>query len=104
MTKLLLGAGFTALSLSFMATVACAGPIQTACLQSNRSAANAGLCSCIQQVADITLGGADQRRAAGFFRDPDKAQQVHMSKSRADDDFWNRYQIFGQQAELACAG
>lgn len=103
MTKMLLRAGFVALSLGFMAQTAQAGPIQSACLQAGRNGPNAGLCSCIQQVADVTLGNADQRRAAGFFRDPDKAQDVHMSKSRADDDFWKRYQIFGQQAEMACA-
>ncbi len=104
MTNMLLRAGFAALSLGFMAQAAAAGPIQSACLQSNRSGASAGLCSCIQQVADITLGNADQRRAAAFFRDPDKAQQARMSKTRSDDEFWNRYTVFGQQAEMACAG
>lgn len=104
MIKTLFGAGVLALCCGFTGTAASAGPIQSACMQSNRSAASAGLCSCIQRVADITLGGADQRRAASFFRNPDKAQEVHMSKSRSDDAFWDRYQIFGQQAEMACAG
>ena len=104
MTRAVLAAGFAALALSFMATAASAGPIQSACMQAGRNGASAGLCSCIQQVADVTLGNADQRRAAAFFRDPEKAQQVHMSKTRNDDDFWNRYTIFGQQAEMACAG
>jgi hypothetical protein len=104
MMKTLFGAGILALSLSFVAGAAFAGPIQSACLQSSRNAATAGLCSCIQQVADVTLGGADQRRAAGFFRNPDKAQDVRMSKTRNDDAFWDRYQIFGQRAEMVCAG
>ena len=104
MNSRILQAGLVALGLSFVAQAAQAGPIRSACMQAGRTGANAGLCSCIQQVADVTLGGADQRRAAGFFRDPDKAQDVHMSKSRADDDFWKRYQTFGQQAEMACAG
>jgi hypothetical protein len=73
-------------------------------MQSNRQAANPALCSCIQQVADVTLQGADQRRAASFFRNPDKAQQVFMSRSRADDAFWQRYKTFGAQAEQSCAG
>ena len=81
-----------------------AGPIESACLQSNRSAANRSLCTCIQQVADITLGGGDQRLAATFFKDPERAQKVHMSQSSRDDAFWTRYVTFGQQAQMACAG
>jgi hypothetical protein len=93
----------TVLSLSFAAP-AFAGPIESACLRSDRKAANRALCGCIQQVADMTLPGADQRRAAGFFRDPDKAQQVKMSKRNNDDAFWDRYKAFGAQAEAYCAG
>ena len=99
-----LRAGVVAFGLVCVAQAASAGPIQTACLQAGRGAASAGLCSCIQQVADITLGNSDQRRAAGFFKNPDKAQEVHMSKTRNDDQFWQRYSVFGQQAEMACAG
>ncbi len=80
-----------------------AGPIQNACLKSDRKAANRSLCGCIQQVADMTLRGGDQRRAAQFFRDPDKAQQVKMSKRDNDDAFWDRYKTFGEQAEAFCA-
>ena len=86
------------------AGAAMAGPIQNACLQAGRQGANSALCGCIQQVADITLGGSDQRRAAAFFKDPDKAQAAHMSKTHGDDAFWERYVIFGQQAEMACSG
>lgn len=97
-------AGCAALTLSCVASAAFAGPISSACMASNRNAANARLCSCIQQVADVTLEGADQRRAATFFRDPDKAQKVHMSTTHADDAFWDRYVTFGQQAEASCSG
>jgi hypothetical protein len=86
-----------------MAGVASAGPIENACLKSNRSSANRSLCTCIQQVADVTLGGSDQRLAASFFKDPDKAQKVRMSQSARDDAFWARYVTFGQQAKQACA-
>ena len=104
MTKFLLGAGCAGLGLVWMAGAAMAGPIESACLQSNRSAANRSLCTCIQQVADITLGGGDQRLAATFFKDPERAQKVHMSQSSRDDAFWTRYVTFGQQAQMACAG
>jgi hypothetical protein len=87
-----------------MAAPSFAGPIESACLRSDRKAANRALCGCIQQVADMTLRGGDQRRAAGFFRDPDKAQQVKMSKRDNDDAFWERYKSFGDQAEAYCAG
>ncbi len=104
MAKFLLGAGFAGLGLIWQAGVALAGPIENACLQSNRNAASHSLCACIQQVADITLGGSDQQLAATFFKDPDRAQKVHLSKTSRDGAFWTRYVTFGQQAQLACAG
>lgn len=104
MRKFLFGAGFAALSLFCMAGVASAGPIENACMKSNRSSANRSLCTCIQQVADVTLGGSDQRLAASFFKDPDKAQKVRMSRSAQDDAFWSRYVTFGNQAKQACTG
>ncbi len=79
-----------------------AGPIGSACIQSNR-AANPMLCACIQRVANITLSGDDQRLAATFFRDPGKAQQVRQSGSTRHREFWARYTTFGQAAELVCA-
>lgn len=80
-----------------------AGPIESACLRSDRKQASRQLCGCIQEVADMTLRGSDQRRVVSFFKDPDKAQKVKMSKSKSDDDFWERYQVFGEQAEAFCA-
>lgn len=104
MTKRLIWAGFAALCVSVVASGALAGPISNACLQSNRRAATPALCGCIQSVADSTLQGADQRRAATFFRDPDKAQKVFLSQNRADDAFWERYKAFGARAEESCSG
>ena len=103
MKRPVIWAGLAALCMTFVASEAMAGPISTACMKSNRSAANASLCGCIQQVADRTLAGADQRRAAGFFKDPEKAQKVFMSQSRADDAFWDRYKAFGAMAEQSCS-
>ncbi|MGL5008281.1 MAG: hypothetical protein ACRC6I_00235 [Paracoccaceae bacterium] len=80
-----------------------AGTIERACNKSDRDAANRSVCSCIQQVADMSLSGADQRRAAGFFNDPDKAQDVRLSDTSRDDAFWMRYTAFGEQAEAYCA-
>lgn len=81
-----------------------AGPIENACLRSDRQAANRSVCGCIQSIADRTLPGRDQRRAAKFFRDPDEAHRVWMSKRSGDDAFWDRYKAFGAQAEAYCAG
>jgi hypothetical protein len=89
--------------MSVSAPAMASGPIQSACLNSGRSQASRQLCGCIQQVADMTLRGSDQRRAASFFRDPERAQKVKMSKSAADDAFWERYSAFGEQAEAFCA-
>jgi hypothetical protein len=98
-TTILLAAGIALLS-----SAAFAGPIETACNRSDRKASNRSLCDCIQQVADMTLSNSDQRRAATFFKDPDKAHKVWMSKSRGDDAFWDRYKAFGEQAEAYCTG
>ncbi|MBI1219761.1 MAG: hypothetical protein GC186_14560 [Rhodobacteraceae bacterium] len=95
--------------LAFVLTILCAslveaGPIGSACLRSGNSNASPALCGCIQRVADLTLQRADQRRAAGFFQDPDKAQEVRMSKSDDDNAFWQRYSNFGTAAAANCGG
>jgi len=85
------------------APFAVAGPIDSACVRSDRGVRSGGLCGCIQQVADMTLSRADQRRAAAFFRNPDQAQAVRASKSDADNAFWGRYKNFASTAEAYCA-
>lgn len=82
---------------------AMAGPIDSACVKSDRGARNTALCGCVQQVANMTLSRADQRRAAGFFKDPHQAQEVRMSKTDADNAFWARYRNFVATAEAYCA-
>lgn len=99
-----LSAALIVAMLPLSATMVAAGPIERACLNSDRRAANRQVCGCIQQVADMTLRGADQRRAARFFADPDSAQDVRMSKSDRDNEFWDRYKAFGAAAESQCAG
>lgn len=94
---LCLGAGMAALPAPVMA-----GPIERACLNSDRRAANRQICGCIQEVADMTLRGGDQRRAARFFSDPDEAQSVRMSTTDRDNAFWDRYRAFIGAAETYC--
>lgn len=84
------------------AGTAAAGPISNACLKSDRQAASAALCGCIQQVADQVLKGSEQRRAAKFFADPDQAHAAWMSQSASDDAFWERYKAFGASAQASC--
>jgi len=100
----MIAAALGALALSLVAEAASAGPISRACMRSDRDAANSAICGCIQQVADQTLTGSDQRRAAKFFANPDAAQKVFLSKSNSDDAFWDRYKNFGATAEAYCAG
>ena len=97
MRKFLLTAG-----LVMAGAAAHAGPIETACLASPRANGDRALCGCIQQAADRTLHRSEQRRAAKFFKDPDQAQQVRMSKSDSDNEFWARYRNFGEMAEAFC--
>ncbi|MBK5947657.1 hypothetical protein CCR83_14680 [Rhodobacter veldkampii DSM 11550] len=82
---------------------ALAGPVDGACMRSDRGG-NRGLCGCIQQVADMTLSRSDQRRAAGFFKNPDEAQKVRQSDRASDEAFWLRYKNFAATAEAYCGG
>ncbi|MDF1620937.1 hypothetical protein [Pseudothioclava nitratireducens] len=84
------------------AGVASAGAIDRACAKAGRAESRA-LCGCIQQVADMTLSGSDQRRAAEFFKDPHKAQEVRQSDRASDESFWKRYKNFAATAESLCA-
>ncbi len=83
--------------------LAVAGPVDSACMRSERAAGNGQLCGCIQQVADMTLSRSDQRRAEKFFADAEQAQEVRMSKSDTDNAFWARYKNFATTAEAYCA-
>ncbi len=96
--------GWIALGLAMVTGAAHAGPIEQACLASNRAGAERALCSCVQKVADITLSAADQRLVARFFADPNRAEAVRVKTSASANAFWQRYTVFGQQAELACQG
>jgi hypothetical protein len=78
------------------------GAIGRACLAGDRDAATPALCSCIQGAADQTLTGAEQRRAAGFFSDPQEAQDTRQSDRRGDEAFWDRYQNFVDRARAVC--
>lgn len=102
MKKSLVLAAMAAVLVPAFSGAASAGPIENACMRSDRGG-NRALCGCIQQVADMTLRGGDQRRAAKFFKDPDSAQEVRMSKSDSDNEFWARYKAFGEAAEAYCA-
>lgn len=105
MQKSALAGAVLALALPFFAaTAAAAGPIERACNKSDSARANRAVCACIQQVADMTLKGADQRRAAKLLNDPDKAHDVWLSKRESDDAFWERYKAFGAAAQSYCAG
>ena len=92
-----------ALAIGLGGGAAHAESIERACLKSDRDAASRALCGCIQQVADMTLRPADQRRAASFFQDPEKAENARAADSATATAFWERYAAFGQQAEVFCA-
>ena len=79
------------------------GPIGEACIAADRDAATPALCSCIQQVANQSLSGADQRRAARFFEDPDLAQSTRQADGRATEAFWDRYTAFADRAQSICS-
>jgi hypothetical protein len=78
------------------------GEVGQACIRADREAATPTLCSCIQAAANETLSASDQRRAAGFFADPQEAQDTRQSDRAGDEAFWDRYQAFVQRARSRC--
>ena len=79
-----------------------AGPIDNACLKSNRASSQI-VCDCIQRVADMTLSNSDQKLAATLLRDPEKAQDIAYLNRTSHREFWVRYTNFGAAAEQVCA-
>jgi hypothetical protein len=82
--------------------VASASQIERACNTSERSTANRTLCGCIQDAADLTLSRGDQKRAAKFFKNPQKAQDTRQASNGNREDFWDRYKRFGETAQEFC--
>lgn len=78
------------------------GPIQRACLASDRKARSSELCGCIQAVADQTLSPADQRLAVGFYADPHRAQEIRQSDRAGHESFWRNYTDYAERAEQTC--
>lgn len=102
--KKLLTVALIAGILAPMAPIAAdAGAIERACNRSDRKAASRSLCGCIQNVADKVLSNSDQRLAAKFFKDPQRAQDVRQSDKSNLEVFWKRYKAFGATAEQSCS-
>jgi hypothetical protein len=80
-----------------------AGAIERACKSSDRKNVSRALCSCIQEAADATLTLSEQRKAAKFFKDPQKAQDTRQSDNSSNETFWKRYKNFGLTAQTYCA-
>ena len=95
---------FIGVCLTIFAGAAQANTIKNACLGSDRSGGNYALCGCIQDAANRTLTGSDQRLAATFFNNPHRAQEIRQSNRRSHEVFWERYRNFGNAAETFCRG
>ena len=78
------------------------GPMQQACMASDRKARNKALCGCIQAVANGELTAGDRRIAARFWKDPQRAQDMRQSDNPRHEDFWRRYSAYGQTVERTC--
>ncbi|WP_232367750.1 hypothetical protein [Tritonibacter horizontis] len=93
--------GFGALPV-LTAPQAVAGTIERACRSASGSAASAQLCNCIGQVAEQRLTRSEQRTVATWFQDPHRAQEVRQSGRSSDAQLWQKYQVFGSDAERIC--
>lgn len=86
-----------------LAPVAEAAAIKRACLKADRPKATRSLCSCIQDVADVTLSRADQKRGAKFFQKPEELQEVRQSDRASNERFWQEWKNFGKAAQNHCS-
>ncbi|MDD9923863.1 MAG: hypothetical protein OXQ92_16520 [Boseongicola sp.] len=94
--------GLTGLMLSTGPFSAQASAIENACLSSERGSGQSILCGCIQDAADQTLTKGDQKLAATFFSNPQRAQDIRQSSRRHHERFWERYEAFGEVAQAFC--
>ena len=78
------------------------GPIYSACQQAGRKQASRARCGCVQAVANQSLNASDQRRGAGFFSDPQQAQDVRQSDRDLDERFWRRWKDYSESATRQC--
>jgi uncharacterized protein YceK len=78
------------------------GPINKACMASDRKARSRSLCGCIQAVANKTLSGSQQRIAVSFYNDPHEAQVIRQSDNASHEAFWKDYRNYGETAERTC--
>lgn len=93
----------TSASARISPTVAFArGPIQRACMASDRKQASAARCGCVQAVANRELTSADQRRGASFFANPQRAQDTRQSDNATSEAFWLRWKAYGEAAGRLC--
>lgn len=76
--------------------------IERACLASDREKATPSLCGCIQDLANLTLSGSDQRLVARMLTNPDRAEKIRMSGRASYEKFWERYKAFGEAAQEFC--
>jgi len=88
---------------SIFATTAAAKVIETACNRSDRQDSNRAVCGCIQDAANLTLDKSDQKLAATFFRNPERAQVIRQSETSRNERFWERYEQFGVTAQEFCS-
>ena len=85
------------------ASFAQADTLRKACLTHPHKNAGRHLCACLQSTANVTLSERDQRRVAGFIKNPDLSQQVQRAKKYRDAEFWKRFKKFGRLAERRCS-
>ena len=97
-----LAVALTPVTIVTTASEAVAGPIDRACMSSDRRARSPQLCGCIQRVANQTLSRNDQRMAAKFFRNPQMAQDIRQSSNHNHEVFWRKYRAFGETAATPC--
>ncbi len=89
-------------TMAFGSLPAEAGFIGNACLKSNRPGSSRALCNCIDKVAKNNMTRQQQKKAAKFFGDPHKAQQVRQSSRKSDEQLWENYKAFSKQAVKTC--
>lgn len=78
--------------------------VEAACKVTGGPGASVEFCSCMQQVADLSLSLSEQKLAAYFLRNPARASRIGKANPAARKGFWQRFESFNLSTRRHCVG
>jgi hypothetical protein len=78
--------------------------IEAACKITGGPGASLQFCTCMQQVADLSLSLTEQKLAAFFLRNPGEAGEIKRRNPAHHQTFWTRFESFSLSTRRHCVG